>query len=825
MPTKKYKAKIMKHRICSAARVIACASFIALAIIGVSSLVRAMTLQDLSNSNGVPSSWNILTNSTADTISVPVDYWDQHEDGCKDKNRQFEWVACGYYTNGALAGVVKDHLDVDGMPIPSFTNATDAWKANYDIFTVNVTGHEPVQKTDNFYRWFHEVPGLSKHYSGTLTFTRQASSGGSTVYAFERVEGTFPLDKRENVVSIGDTGDCDNGNPAISGNTQYCHNYHFTGHITIPIRVAADGSEAFKFFGDDDVWVFLNGKLVLDIGGLHQKLAGSFTIDDKGTVHTSVPYTNITSGRKDDSTLLNPVPEKEGNYVSTLNSYNNNHQHTATDSFDFGFKRGDIATLDVFYAERSTTESNVNITITNMDLLITGDSKTNAKFIPATEENPKNLIQFNTQFTNESGQPVDLERLAAFIRESADDGEAEYGYLPLDGTTLQYTTNPDDESSWKYIDISAPADSEEGFNLAEKIPLAANGEAGDTVYFRFFREAAGNSGNVTGTVSYYFTSNGASGISSSAGTTSYATAHKVRISYVYADDNSQASAPYEGSFKPGETFSIDSPIIDGYTPDIVKVSGTMGSEDLVYIVRYSRTPEEQPGPSNPDPDTRAVAIHYIYEDGSKAHDDWYRDDFYPGDDFSVKSPKIDGYTPDFEVVEGVVGNEDSEFFVRYKKIQDQTPSSPFPSAPVEPSQPGSDVVDDDLDYTPPLGEVAFVPNTGLVSDLIAPVFEQYFASVILSQGMVLSLLLIFAGSFATYFSLRRYLNFTMTPAAAVASRSSAKSARGTASAAKTAKKSALKTAKTMSKTSAKSARSAKTAKSSAKTTTRKSAKK
>lgn len=804
MPTKKYKEKLMKHRICSVARIMACASFLALAIIGVSSLVRAMSLENIANEKGVPAVWDVASLGSPETITVPVDYWDQRQDDCDDKNRQFEWVICGYWTKGALQGVVKDHLGTDGLPIPAFTNSTDAWNTNRDVFTANVTGHDPVQPGDNFYRWFHEVDGLSKHYSGEATFQRVESASSSNVYTFGR-DGTFPLDDVD--FSKDDEA------------TKQGHNYHFSSHLNIPIKISADGKEKFEFSGDDDVWVFLNGQLVLDIGGLHEKINGSFVINTDGTLTTTVQHVNDTSGRA----VLGEPSNDFNRYVDPLNKYNTAHYKDVTKTIDLGLKSGDVVNLDVFYAERSTTESNVHVTLSNMNWPISADSDVKAKVVGKVEDSISNIVQFNTSITNRApARPLDLERLAAFVCEETEEGSQE-GFLPLDKSTLEYTTTPDDPDSWQPVEITPPANTEEGFNLVDPLHMTPYGQDGDTIYFRYFGETSEYSGTMSSLVSYYTTLDGVSGFTYDYDTVTYTgiekpVTHKVNISYVYADDGSQAHEPYTSDVAEGDSFEVPSPAIEGFTPDIVKVSGTMGDDDLTYIVKYSKTPDI---PVDPDPETHTITIHYIYEDGSPAAED-YKQDFYEGDEFEVVSPKIDGHTPDQDVVKDIVGNEDREYFVRYtsneEPIDPVDPVDPIgPTNPTEPDQPPSDIIDDPIDYTPPLGEVDFVPNTGLVSDLFAPIFEQSFATIILSQGMVLALLFIFAGSFATYFSLRRYLDFTMTPATAV--RGATKSMAKSAKAAKNAK-SASKTAKNMTKTSAKTTKSsAKAMKSSAKTTT------
>jgi len=61
------------------------------------------------------------------------------------------------------------------------------------------------------------------------------------------------------------------------GNEGRAHNYHFTTELRGTFRYR--GGEQFTFSGDDDVYVFVNGKLALDIGGVHGVQTGTIDFD------------------------------------------------------------------------------------------------------------------------------------------------------------------------------------------------------------------------------------------------------------------------------------------------------------------------------------------------------------------------------------------------------------------------------------------------------------------------------------------------------------------------------------------------------------------
>lgn len=79
--------------------------------------------------------------------------------------------------------------------------------------------------------------------------------------------------------------------------------------------------------------------------------------------------------------------------------------------------------------------------------------------------------------------------------------------------------------------------------------------------------------------------------------------HSVRVDYIYAETGEKVADSYIGSFRPGDPFFVDSPVISGYTASTERVSGKMGNNDLTYVVEYTKTPVDEPKPVDPiEPD-------------------------------------------------------------------------------------------------------------------------------------------------------------------------------------------------------------------------------
>jgi fibro-slime domain-containing protein len=60
------------------------------------------------------------------------------------------------------------------------------------------------------------------------------------------------------------------------------HNFHFT--FEAHSQFTYQGGEVFHFSGDDDLWVFINNKLAIDIGGIHPASSASVDLDSMADI-------------------------------------------------------------------------------------------------------------------------------------------------------------------------------------------------------------------------------------------------------------------------------------------------------------------------------------------------------------------------------------------------------------------------------------------------------------------------------------------------------------------------------------------------------------
>ena len=152
------------------------------------------------------------------------------------------------------------------------------------------------------------------------------------------------------------------------------YNYGFGTKLQMDFTLTDDGmvetekadgttektSIKFFFSGDDDVWVFIDGKLALDVGGAHGEVSGLLEFgkaDEKNNSVTAYVSRVKTGG----TSLEGDQDEKKGNPVKTVTYHGEDIKFYAQGTTLNDLDKGKKHTLTMYYMERGMWESNMAV--------------------------------------------------------------------------------------------------------------------------------------------------------------------------------------------------------------------------------------------------------------------------------------------------------------------------------------------------------------------------------------------------------------------------------------------------------------------------------
>lgn len=232
-----------------------------------------------------------------------------------------------YYNNDGINAA--DHETDDGATMPLF----DADWLTTNNFATIVNSEFPMRKTTRNNVPYYEFDSAAKDtiwFSGYGSDTLTTNYGNQDTDCVYDAVSNFSEEKVENGVGFFPF-DASMTNGGTTKNN--ANDYGFGMRTDIEFNVGKDGKingvdQVFNFTGDDDLWVYIDGKLVLDLGGAHKKAEGSIDFSKKTVT--------LSTGTQ---------------------SVNNVTRNT---SFEFDNQDpSETHTLTMFYMERGMIESNL----------------------------------------------------------------------------------------------------------------------------------------------------------------------------------------------------------------------------------------------------------------------------------------------------------------------------------------------------------------------------------------------------------------------------------------------------------------------------------
>jgi fibro-slime domain-containing protein len=131
-------------------------------------------------------------------------------------------------------------------------------KSRKPIYAGGASGTVTTTGPANFDKWFRDSSNDNVGQDLPLAFSGPDAKG---VYSYDN-QKFFPIDGQ------------------LWGNEGKEHNFSFTFELHTAFQYK--GGEQFTFIGDDDVFTFVNGKLVVDLGGVHEAETATVNIDSLG---------------------------------------------------------------------------------------------------------------------------------------------------------------------------------------------------------------------------------------------------------------------------------------------------------------------------------------------------------------------------------------------------------------------------------------------------------------------------------------------------------------------------------------------------------------
>ena len=343
------------------------------------------------------SNWGI----TFETISAALNLWGFNKD-FENKNRfmainnsTINEDGSGTRYDYAYQGLVKDKTstgDATGEPLLKDTTTTVEPHFNKEFLSGTNTKNAKLGDVyDNVAfpftkrQIFDEDQGVDYWYFDSQDTTLYLKQDSTTEQYFlksstENRERSRNLDSNSAQKSINKNGQSVSSygyfpfNETATAGRASTYNYGFGTKLQMDFTLTDDGmvetnktgedgkkektSIKFFFSGDDDVWVFIDGQLALDVGGAHGKVSGLLEFGE--TTENGKEKNSVTAYVSKVKTGGTSKSDQNGNSVKDV-TYNGEKISFSAQGTTLTFDKGQKHTLTMYYMERGMWESNMAV--------------------------------------------------------------------------------------------------------------------------------------------------------------------------------------------------------------------------------------------------------------------------------------------------------------------------------------------------------------------------------------------------------------------------------------------------------------------------------
>lgn len=319
-------------------------------------------------------SWEITCRTTSGTTSYPsssssITLYKRSDSGVTGSLAYANWSkwtgdfitydadkeAVASHGNKTYSGLVENKLENGNLVFKSENPDAGIFDENTTVKKIYKNIGLPMQYDSDGYYTFDSDLFAAYFHTDTAQGTSVTPADGARLY--------YTTTKQKGSFNVQD-GSTYGWFPFYDGTTITPNNadmnYFFGMRASVPFSMTSSGTISstkdtpitFEFSGDDDVWVFIDGVLVLDIGGIHNKITGK--IDFAANTWT------ISAGTEKINSISRPAVDVNNADLSGR-LFNEGTDTGVLNQTRESFAAKDSHELTIFYLERGAGSSNCKI--------------------------------------------------------------------------------------------------------------------------------------------------------------------------------------------------------------------------------------------------------------------------------------------------------------------------------------------------------------------------------------------------------------------------------------------------------------------------------